>query len=224
VSYGPSRKFEAKRIAGYVEKIIAGEKPEDLPIETPTKFELVINLNTAKTLGPADAARPRRRGDRVNAKMKRRDFITLLGSAAAWPLAARAQQGVRRVAVLSSIGESVGRTTTQNALREARRLGLLTISERRRRGQPSLTNLVRVVSREWRTWLDRRGQSHSLSGRRDVQQYRRADPAVPGKTGFKNLNTTVSVDLRAEASRHGERPQSGQTKGRIASSGPRSGP
>ena len=41
VSYGPSRKFEAKRIAGYVEKIIAGEKPEDLPIETPTKFELV---------------------------------------------------------------------------------------------------------------------------------------------------------------------------------------
>jgi hypothetical protein len=40
VSYGPSRTFEAKRIAGYVEKIIAGEKPEDLPIETPTKFEL----------------------------------------------------------------------------------------------------------------------------------------------------------------------------------------
>jgi putative ABC transport system substrate-binding protein len=51
VSYGPNRKFEAKRIAGYVEKIIAGEKPEDLPIETPTKFELVINLNTAKALG-----------------------------------------------------------------------------------------------------------------------------------------------------------------------------
>ena len=51
VSYGPSRKFEAKRIAGYVEKIIAGEKPEDLPIETPTKFELVINLKTAKALG-----------------------------------------------------------------------------------------------------------------------------------------------------------------------------
>jgi putative tryptophan/tyrosine transport system substrate-binding protein len=51
VSYGPSRKFEAKRIAGYVEKIIAGEKPEDLPIETPTKYELVINLKTAKALG-----------------------------------------------------------------------------------------------------------------------------------------------------------------------------
>jgi putative tryptophan/tyrosine transport system substrate-binding protein len=51
LSYGPSRKFDAKRIAGYVEKIIAGEKPEDLPIETPTKFELVINLKTAKALG-----------------------------------------------------------------------------------------------------------------------------------------------------------------------------
>ena len=51
MSYGPSRKFEAKRIAGYVEKIIAGEKPEDLPIETPTKFELIINLKTAKALG-----------------------------------------------------------------------------------------------------------------------------------------------------------------------------
>lgn len=51
LSYGPNRKFEATRIAGYVEKVIAGGKPEGLPIETPTKFELVINLKTAKALG-----------------------------------------------------------------------------------------------------------------------------------------------------------------------------
>jgi hypothetical protein len=47
----------------------------------------------------------------------------------------------------------VGRTTAQNALREARALGLMTVQERRRRGQPSLTNIVRIVSAEWRTWL-----------------------------------------------------------------------
>lgn len=47
----------------------------------------------------------------------------------------------------------VCRTSVQNALREARRLGLVTVQERRRRGQRSLTNLVRIVSREWLTWL-----------------------------------------------------------------------
>jgi len=47
----------------------------------------------------------------------------------------------------------VCRTTAQNAIREARRLGLVTVQERRRRGQPSATNIVRIVSAEWRTWL-----------------------------------------------------------------------
>jgi putative tryptophan/tyrosine transport system substrate-binding protein len=51
LSYGPSRVFEAKRLAGYVEKIIDGVKPADLPIEQPVKFELVVNLKTARTLG-----------------------------------------------------------------------------------------------------------------------------------------------------------------------------
>src|SRR5207344_1131930 len=51
LSYGPSRIFEAKRLAGYVQKVLNGAKPADLPIEQPVKFELVINLKTAKTLG-----------------------------------------------------------------------------------------------------------------------------------------------------------------------------
>jgi putative ABC transport system substrate-binding protein len=51
LSYGPSRIFEAKRLASYVEMIFKGAKPADLPIEQPVKFELVINLKTAKAIG-----------------------------------------------------------------------------------------------------------------------------------------------------------------------------
>jgi putative tryptophan/tyrosine transport system substrate-binding protein len=51
LSYGPSRIFEAKRLAGYVQKVLNGEKPADLPIEQPVKFELVINVKTAKAVG-----------------------------------------------------------------------------------------------------------------------------------------------------------------------------
>jgi putative tryptophan/tyrosine transport system substrate-binding protein len=50
LSYGPSRVFEAKRLAGYVQKVLNGAKPADLPIEQPVKFELVINLKTAKAI------------------------------------------------------------------------------------------------------------------------------------------------------------------------------
>ena len=51
LSYGPSRIFEAKRLASYVQKVLNGEKPADLPIEQPVKFELVIKLKTAKAIG-----------------------------------------------------------------------------------------------------------------------------------------------------------------------------
>jgi putative tryptophan/tyrosine transport system substrate-binding protein len=51
MSYGPNFDSLAKRAASYVDRIFKGEKPADLPVEQPTKFDLVINLRTAKALG-----------------------------------------------------------------------------------------------------------------------------------------------------------------------------
>ena len=51
ISYGPDRVDQFRRGAGYVDRILKGEKSVDLPVQAPTKYELVINLKTAKALG-----------------------------------------------------------------------------------------------------------------------------------------------------------------------------
>ena len=51
ISYGPDTVDPFRRAGAYVDRILRGEKPSDLPVQAPTKYELVINLKTAKALG-----------------------------------------------------------------------------------------------------------------------------------------------------------------------------
>jgi putative tryptophan/tyrosine transport system substrate-binding protein len=53
ISYGDVRSEQFRLAAGYIDRILKGEKPADLPLQVPTKFELIINLKTAKALGLA---------------------------------------------------------------------------------------------------------------------------------------------------------------------------
>ena len=51
IAYGDDYAEEFRQAAGYIDRILKGEKPADMPVQAPTKYELVINLKTAKTLG-----------------------------------------------------------------------------------------------------------------------------------------------------------------------------
>ena len=94
ISYGPDVVDGFRQAASYVDRILKGEKPADLPVQAPTKYELVINLKTAKALGltiPPAVLWPRPRGDRVR---RREVHQTTRQFCFVWPLTARAQTAV----------------------------------------------------------------------------------------------------------------------------------
>jgi hypothetical protein len=146
-------------------------------------FQARPKPRTAPSSAPRSTARRRQRSPDRQASIERRRRLVASGPLPP-PLAARFTWG--EIAVMRIVGDEcrahgqctlhidaiaaragVHRTTVQNALREAQgregRPGIITVQERRRRGQRSLTNIIRIVSRDWQNWLHK-GPSRSAMG------------------------------------------------------------
>src|SRR5262249_7551156 len=79
ISYAPDRVEQFRRAAGYVDRILRGEKAADLPVQAPTKLELTINLRTAKALGLAVPPGVLARADEVIEKAASRPLLAQSG-------------------------------------------------------------------------------------------------------------------------------------------------
>jgi hypothetical protein len=130
----------------------------------------------------------------------------------------------------------VCRTTVQTTIHEARRLGLILVTERPRPGQKNLTNLIRVMSREWLTWLKRgpaahrphlaeigadrlkRTPGHGVSETGDPGTGQPSLDSRIGSNSVKKVSTTKSTDLRKQAAIQGTRsayPSNGARSDRV---------
>jgi hypothetical protein len=176
-----SREIWRAHGSGIIDDAVASAALEALAAR---KTQTRPSPSAAAKVSPMGSARRRQRSPDRQASIERRRHLAASGP---MPPALAARFTVGELAALRIIGDEVRhhgvcalhidaiaaragvcRTVVKNALREARRLGMVTVQERRRRGQRSLTNVIHIISSEWLTWL-RRGAGVRKSTTTDIK-------------------------------------------------------